>query len=215
MGKLETLSIIRECGVIAILRARSSERLMAVVDAIRRGGIAAVEVTMTTPGALEVIAEVKARYGQSVVFGAGSVLDSDSGRAAILAGADFIVSPTLNLELIRTCNRYAVPVMPGSLPPTEILAGWEAGADLVKLFPASIGGPALVNAIRAPLPQVELVPVGGVTLETTAEFIRNGAAAVGVGSSLVDQKALDAGDLEHLTRQAASFVAEVKKGRGL
>jgi 2-dehydro-3-deoxyphosphogluconate aldolase/(4S)-4-hydroxy-2-oxoglutarate aldolase len=215
MSKLETLDNIRETGVIAIMRAQSSDQLIAAADAIKKGGVSVIEVTMTTPGALGVIAEAKARYGSDVAFGAGSVLDPETGRAAILAGADFIVSPILNLGLIELCNRYGVATMPGCYSPTEVIRGWEAGADLIKLFPASFGGPALVKAILAPLPQVQIVPVGGVNLETAADFIRKGAAALGVGSSLVSQKLLDAGDLDELTRRAGAFVTEVRKGRGL
>ena len=214
MSKTETLNVIRETGVIAIMRAQSSSQLIAAADAIKAGGVRVIEVTMTTPGALGVIAEAKQRYGSDVIFGAGSVLDPETGRAAILAGADFVVSPTLNLGLVELCNRYAVPVCPGCYTPTEILTGWEAGADMVKLFPASVGGPALLKAILAPLPQVQIVPVGGVDLQTAADFIRSGAAALGVGSSLVSQKLLDAGDMQELTRRAAAFILEVQKGRG-
>ncbi len=215
MKKTETLNIIRETGIIAIMRARSSAQLIAAADAIKAGGVRAIEVTMTTPGALGVIAEAKARYGSDVVFGAGTVLDPESGRAAILAGADFVVSPTLNLELIALCNRYSIPVAPGCYSPTEILTGWEAGADLIKLFPASVGGPDLVKAILAPLPQVQIIPVGGVDLGTAADFIRKGAVALGVGSDLVNQKLLDTGDMDELTRRAAAYIEQVKKGRGL
>jgi 2-dehydro-3-deoxyphosphogluconate aldolase/(4S)-4-hydroxy-2-oxoglutarate aldolase len=215
MNKLETLDTIRETGVIAIMRAQSSDQLIAAADAIKKGGVRAIEVTMTTPGALGVISEAKARYGSDVVFGAGSVLDPETGRAAILAGADFVVSPILNLGLIELCNRYGVATMPGCYSPTEVITGWEGGADLIKLFPASVGGPDLVKAILAPLPQVQIVPVGGVNLDTAADFIRKGAAALGVGSSLVSQKLLDAGDLDELTRRAAAYVEEVKVGRGL
>ena len=214
MKKTGTINIIRETGVIAIMRAKSSGQLIAAADAIKKGGVRAIEVTMTTPGALDVIAEAKARYGSDVAFGAGTVLDPESGRAAILAGADFVVGPTLNLGLIALCNRYGIPVVPGCYTPTEILTGWEAGADLIKLFPASVGGPDLVKAILAPLPQVQIIPVGGVDLNTAAEFIRKGAVALGVGSDLVNQKLLDAGDMDELTRRAASYIEQVKKGRG-
>jgi len=215
MTKVEVLNTIRETGVIAIMRAQSSEQLIAAADAIKKGGVSVIEVTMTTPGALEVIATAKERYGSDVAFGAGSVLDPETGRAAILAGADFVVSPILNLGLIELCNRYGVATMPGCYSPTEIITGWGAGADLVKLFPASVGGPDLVKALLAPLPQVQIVPVGGVDLDTASDFIRSGAVALGVGSSLVSQKLLDSGDLDELTRRAAAFVEEVRKGRGL
>jgi 2-dehydro-3-deoxyphosphogluconate aldolase/(4S)-4-hydroxy-2-oxoglutarate aldolase len=215
MEKAETVDIIRQTGIIAIMRAQSSDQLLAAADAIKSGGVRAIEVTMTTPGALSVIAAAKERYGSDVTFGAGSVLDPETGRAAILAGADFVVSPTLNLELVQLCNRYGIPAVPGCYSPTEVLTGWEAGADFVKLFPASFGGPSLVEAILAPLPQVRIIPVGGVNLDTAADFISKGAAALGVGSSLVDQKLLDAGDLDELTLRAAAFIEQVKKGRGL
>ena len=215
MDKVEILNIIRETGVIAIMRAQSSEQLIAAADAIKLGGVRAIEVTMTTPGALDVIAEANERYGSDVIFGAGTVLDPQTGRAAILAGADFVVSPTLNLELVKLCNRYSIPVAPGCYSPTEVLTGWEAGADFIKLFPASVGGPGLVKAILAPLPQVRIIPVGGVNLDTAAGFIRSGAAALGVGSSLVNQKLLDEGNLDELTRRAAAYIQEVRKGRGL
>jgi 2-dehydro-3-deoxyphosphogluconate aldolase/(4S)-4-hydroxy-2-oxoglutarate aldolase len=215
MDKVEILNVIRETGVIAIMRAQSSEQLIAAADAIKLGGVRAIEVTMTTPGALGVIAEAKERYGSDVIFGAGTVLDPETGRAAILAGADFVVAPTLNLELIKLCNRYSIPVAPGCYSPTEALTGWEAGADFIKLFPASVGGPSLVKAILAPLPQIRIIPVGGVNLDTAADFIQKGAAALGVGSSLVNQKLLDEGNLDELTRRAAAYIQEVRKGRGL
>jgi 2-dehydro-3-deoxyphosphogluconate aldolase/(4S)-4-hydroxy-2-oxoglutarate aldolase len=215
MKKEETINIIRETGVIAIMRAQSSDQLIAAADAIKKGGVKAIEVTMTTPGALGVIAEAKERYGSDVIFGAGSVLDPETGRAAILAGADFVVSPTLNLELVALCNRYGIPTSPGCYSPTEVLTGWQAGADFIKLFPASFGGPSLIKAILAPLPQVRIIPVGGVNLETAADFIQKGAAALGVGSSLVNQKLLDTGDMDELTHRAVGFIEQVKKGRGL
>jgi 2-dehydro-3-deoxyphosphogluconate aldolase/(4S)-4-hydroxy-2-oxoglutarate aldolase len=213
MEKSEKLRIIRETGVIAIIRAQSSDQLIVAADAIKAGCVSVIEVTMTTPGALGVVEVAKARYGEDVLFGAGSVLDPETGRAAILAGADFIVAPTLNLDLIALCNRYSIPVMPGCYTPTEALTAWEAGADMIKLFPASVGGAGYLKAILAPLPHLEIVPVGGVNLDTAADFIRKGAAALGVGSSLVNQKLLDANDLDELTRRAKAFIAEVHKGR--
>ena len=195
------------------MRANSSDQLMAAADAIKSGGVKVIEVTMTTPGAIGVIAEATARYGDDVLFGAGTVLDTETARAAILAGAGFVVAPTLNLEVLALCNRYSIPVMPGCYTPTEMLTAWEAGADMIKLFPADVGGPSLIKAIRAPLPQLDIVPVGGVNLDTAAEFIKKGAAALGVGSSLVNQKLLESGDMAELTRRAAAFIEEVKKGR--
>ncbi len=214
MNKREKLELIRTTGVVAIIRAQSSDQLMAAADAIKGGGVRVIEVTMTTPGALGVIEEATDRYGDEVLFGAGSVLDTETARAAMLAGAGFVVAPTLSVPVVELCNRYSVPVMPGIYTPTEALTAWEAGADMVKLFPASVGGPDLIKAIRAPLPQLEIVPVGGVDLTTAVDFIRKGAAALGVGSSLVNQKLLDAGDMEELARRAAAFIAAVKDGRG-
>lgn len=213
MDKSEKLRLIRETGVVAIMRARSSDQLVAAADAIYKGGVRVIEVTMTTPGALEVIREATKRFGQDVLFGAGSVLDAETARAAILAGAGFVVAPTLKVETIQLCNRYGIPVMPGCFTPTEMLTAWEAGSDMVKLFPAELGGPSLVKAILAPLPQLQIVPVGGVDLKTAADFIRCGAAALGVGSSLINQKLLDEGNMDELTRRAAAFIEEVKKGR--
>ncbi|UCC64213.1 MAG: bifunctional 4-hydroxy-2-oxoglutarate aldolase/2-dehydro-3-deoxy-phosphogluconate aldolase [Anaerolineae bacterium] len=213
MGHQESLDLIRRTGVVAIMRAKSSEQLLHAADAIRAGGVRVIEVTMTTPGALSVIEQAVARYGQDVLFGAGTVLDAQSARAAILAGAQFIVAPTYSTALIETCRRYSIPVMPGAFTPTEILTAWECGADMVKVFPASLGGPALIKAIKAPLPQIELVPVGGVNLDTTADFVRAGAAAVGVGGALIDQKLLDDKDFATLTDRARRFVGEVARGR--
>ncbi len=213
MDKTAKLTMIRETGVIAIMRAQSSDQLIAAADAIKAGGVRVIEVTMTTPGALGVIAEATERYGEDVLFGAGSVLDAETARAAILAGAGFVVAPTLSVEMVVLCNRYGVPVVPGIFTPTEALTAWEAGADMVKLFPASVGGPGMIEAILAPLPQLEIVPVGGVNLTTASEFINKGAAALGVGSGLVNQKLLDAGEMDELTRRAAAFIDAVKEGR--
>lgn len=214
MNKTEKLNLIRETGVIAIMRAKSSAQLIAAADAIKAGGVKVIEVTMTTPGALDVVQEATSRYGGEVLFGAGTVLDPETARAAILAGAGFVVAPTLSLPVLALCRRYGIPAIPGCYTPTEMLTAWEAGADMIKLFPAEVGGPGLVKAILAPLPQLEIIPVGGVDLSTAAEFIRMGAAALGVGSSLVNQKLLDAGDYGELTRRAAAFIAEVRKARG-
>jgi 2-dehydro-3-deoxyphosphogluconate aldolase/(4S)-4-hydroxy-2-oxoglutarate aldolase len=213
MDYQESMGLIRETGVIAIMRARSSEQLLQAADAIREGGVRVIEVTMTTPGALSVIEQAVSKYGDEVLFGAGTVLDAESARAAILAGAQFIVSPSYKPSLVEICRRYSVPAMPGAYTPTEILTAWECGADMVKIFPASVGGPGLIRALKAPLPQVELVPVGGVNLDTTADFVRAGAAAVGVGSALINQRLLELGDFAALTERARRFVEEVARGR--
>jgi len=213
MDKQEKLQLIRATGVIAIMRAQNSEHLLAAAEAIHQGGVRVIEVTMNTPGALNVIADATKKFGAQVLFGAGTVLDSETARAAILAGAEFIVAPTLNLEVIALCRRYNIPVIPGCYTPTEMLTAWQAGADLIKLFPADVGGPNFVKAIRAPLPQLQIVPVGGVDLQNAAEFIRCGAAAIGVGNSLVNPKLIEASDWSELTRRARAFVAAVNQAR--
>ena len=213
MEKEKRLELMRETGVVAIMRANSPEQLLSAADAIKEGGVNAIEVTMTTPGALDVIKQATSRYGSEVLFGVGSVLDPESARQAILAGAQFVVCPTLDVRTIALCRRYAVPVMPGAYTPTEILTAWEAGADIVKVFPASVGGPEYIKAVKAPLPQVRLMPVGGVDLNTTAEFIRAGCDLVAVGGALVDQKLLDAGGFAAITERARRFREEVERGR--
>lgn len=207
------LELVREKGVVAIMRANSSDQLLAAADAVKAGGVNAIEVTMTTPGAIEVIKQATARYGDDVLFGVGSVLDPETARAAILAGAQFVVCPTLNLATIQLCKRYSVPVVPGAFTPTEAITAWEAGADMVKIFPASIGGPSLIKAIKGPLPQIKLVPVGGVNLDTTADFIRAGAEVVGVGGSLVNQKLLEAQEFDRISENARRYCEEVERGR--
>ncbi len=213
MNKQEKIQLIQKSGIIAIMRTRSSDQLVAAAQAIRLGGVQVIEVTMNTPGALEVIAAASQKLGRDVLFGAGTVLDVETARTAIQAGADFIVAPTLNLEVVELCHQLDLPVMPGCLTPTEMLTAWEAGADFVKLFPAEVGGPAMVKAILAPLPQLKIVPVGGVDLTTAAAYLRSGAAALGVGSSLINQKILETADFQELTRRAAAFIEEVRKAR--
>ena len=213
MNHQDSLTLIRRTGIIAIMRAKSSDQLLHAADAIRAGGVCAIEVTMTTPGALAIIDLATARPDKYLLFGAVTVLDAESGRAAILAGAQFIVAPGFRPAVVELCRRYSVPVFPGAYTPTEIIAAWEAGADMVKVFPASVGGPDFIKALKAPLPQIELVPVGGVELDNTADFIRAGAAAVGVGSALINQKLLDARDFAALTDRARRFVQAVEDGR--
>ena len=214
MNKEEKIQLIRQTGIIAIMRTKSSDQLIAAAEAIREGGVRVIEVTMNTPGALDVIATASKRFGQDVLFGAGTVLDAETAQVAIKAGAEFIVAPTLNMDVIELCIRFNIPIMPGCFTPTEMLAAWQAGADFVKLFPAEVGGPAMVKAILAPLPQLQIVPVGGVDLNSAAAFLRSGAAALGVGSSLINQKLLESGDFGELTRRAAAFIDEVRKARG-
>lgn len=204
---------ILSTGVVAIIRARDPAELVRVAEALAAGGVEAIEFTLTTPGALGLIEATRGRLGERVLLGAGSVLDPETARACILAGAQFIVSPTLNLEVVRLTRRYGALSLPGALTPTEILAAWEAGADLVKIFPASAVGPRYLREVLAPLPQVRLVPTGGVTLENAGEFIAAGAAAIGVGSALVDARAVQAGDFAAISERARRFAETVRRAR--
>ncbi len=213
MQKDEQIHLIAESGVIAIVRFDRSEELVQVARAIRAGGVRAIEFTMTTPNALAIIESATREFGEDVLLGAGTVLDPETARAAILAGAQFIVAPTLNLKVIEVCHRYSKVVIPGAFTPTEILTAWEAGADFVKLFPAEFGGPEYIRAIRAPLPQVKLIPVGGVSLETIGDFIKAGAAAVAAGSNLVKKSAIAAKNWDELTAVARQFVEAVNRAR--
>jgi 2-dehydro-3-deoxyphosphogluconate aldolase / (4S)-4-hydroxy-2-oxoglutarate aldolase len=213
-SKEKVLGRIRDLGLVPVVRAQSAEEAVQAIDAIRAGGIDVLEVTMTVPDAIALIAQVARRFGQDAIIGAGTVLDAETARACILAGAQFVVTPTLKAETIACCRRYSVPVLPGALTPTEVLAAWEAGADMVKVFPCSaVGGASYVKALKAPLPQVELVPTGGVNLETAADFIKAGATALGLGSDLVDLKALREGRAAVVTERARKLVAIVQGAR--
>ncbi len=213
MEKSKGLDLILQTGVVAIMRAKTADQLLDAAEAVLKGGVMAIEVTMTTPGALDVIHQAVTKFGNDVLFGVGSVLDPETARSAMLAGAQFVVCPTLNLKTIEICKRYSVPVMPGAYTPTELLTAWEAGATLVKVFPASAGGPAYIKAVKAPLPQIRLVAVGGVDLSNTADFVRAGVEVVGVGGELVSQKLLDARNFGEITERARCFREEVELGR--
>jgi 2-dehydro-3-deoxyphosphogluconate aldolase/(4S)-4-hydroxy-2-oxoglutarate aldolase len=205
---------IRDLGLVPVVRAQSAEEAIRAIDAIRAGGIDVLEVTMTVPDAVPLIAQVAKRFGNDAVIGAGTVLDAETARAVILAGAQFVVTPTLRAETIACCKRYGVPVFPGALTPTEVLTAWEAGADMVKVFPCSaVGGASYIKALKAPLPQVDLVPTGGVNLETAADFIKAGSSALGVGADLVDLKALREGNAEVVTERARRLVGIVQAAR--
>ena len=211
--KEDRLKAMEECGLIAVVRAQSSEQLAEVVDAIREGGVNIIEITMTTPNALKVIEDTANRYGDEVLTGVGSVLDGETARLAILAGAEYVVGPVLNMGVIEICKRYGKIVIPGAFTPTEIITAWTAGADVVKVFPASVGGPAYFKAILAPLPQVKLSPTGGVDLNTAGDFIKAGACVLGVGSALVEKKALAEGNFARLTELAQKFRETVDAAR--
>jgi len=212
--KEQNLQIITDCGVVAIVRISSAQEAVDVCQAVAKGGVKPIEVTMTVPGAIDVIKEFRSVVKEQVLVGAGTVLDPETARACILAGAEFIVSPTLNLEVIKVCRRYSKIVIPGAFTPTEVLGAWDAGADIVKVFPASVGGPQYLKDILGPLPQVKLCPTGGVNLETTPAFIKAGAVAVAVGTSLVDKKAVSDKNWDFITETARKFCEAVKQARG-
>ncbi len=201
-------------GIVAVVRAPDPAGLVEVIRALAAGGITAAEVTLTVPNALDVIREAKRELGDTIVLGAGTVLDPETCRSALLAGAEFIVAPTVNLDVIRLCKRYGKVVMPGAFTPTEILAAWEAGADVVKVFPADVVGPAFFKAMRGPLPQIRLMPTGGVDLSTASEFIKAGACCLGVGGQLVDPKLVAARAFDQIRELAAKYVGVVRAARG-
>lgn len=213
MSKEAQLQRVLECGIVAVVRSTDSRQLVEVVKALVDGGVNVAEITMTVPNALEVLAQVRKALGDKVLLGAGTVLDPETARAVLLAGAEYIVSPTVNLDVIRMCRRYNKLIMPGAFTPTEILTAWEAGADIVKVFPAEVVGPAYFKALRGPLPQIRLMPTGGVDLNTAAEFLKAGACCLGIGSQLVEPAAVAKGDFARLRDLAGQYSAIVKQFR--
>jgi 2-dehydro-3-deoxyphosphogluconate aldolase/(4S)-4-hydroxy-2-oxoglutarate aldolase len=216
MNKNEVLQKIKEIGVVPVVRASSADEALRVIDAIREGGVPVLEITMTVPGAIKVIEEAAKRHGSEVLVGAGTVLDPETARACMLAGAQFVVSPALNLDTIAICRRYSIAVMPGALTPTEVITAWQAGADVVKVFPCgAMGGASYLKSLKAPLPQVEMIPTGGVSLKTGADFIAAGAMALGVGADLVDTAAIKQGNPQKVTDAARQYVELVRQARSL
>jgi len=213
MSREKHLQRVLDCGIVAVVRFSDPGPLVEVVKAIADGGVTVAEVTFTVPNALDVIREAKRQLGDRVLLGAGTVLDTETARAALLAGAEFIVAPGLNRDVIKLCRRYDKLVMPGAFTPTEVLTAWEAGADIVKVFPADVVGPAFFRALRGPLPQVKLMPTGGVDLNTAAEFLKAGAVCLGVGGQLVDPKLVAASDFARITTLAKQYVEIVKQFR--
>jgi 2-dehydro-3-deoxyphosphogluconate aldolase/(4S)-4-hydroxy-2-oxoglutarate aldolase len=214
MSREKILQQIHKVGIVPVLRASSAESAIAAAAAIEAGGVPVLEITMTVPGAIDVIRAVVKSSGARVLVGAGTVLDPETARACILAGAQFIVSPSLNVKTIELCRRYSVPVIPGALTPTEIIHAWEAGADVVKVFPCgAVGGAKYLAALRGPMPQIDLIPTGGVSLSNAAEFLAAGAFALGVGGDLVDSSALAQGRQEVIAENARKYVTLVKQSR--
>jgi 2-dehydro-3-deoxyphosphogluconate aldolase/(4S)-4-hydroxy-2-oxoglutarate aldolase len=207
--KQEMLQLVADTGAVAVLRIPDPAQVMPVFDALKDGGVKCIEITMSTPNAIEVIAELSKTIPEDIALGVGTVLDPETARAAILAGAEFVVAPTTNFDVIRMCQRYDKVIMPGAFTPTEILAAWEAGADLVKVFPGSIGGPGYLKAIKGPLPQIALLPTGGVSVENAAEFIEAGAIAVGIGGKLIDKQAMAEGKFEIIREKARKLITSI------
>ena len=213
MSKESQLQHVLDCGVVAVVRSPDSQQLVEVCRALAEGGVTVVEITMSVPNALDVLKQVRYALGDRLLLGAGTVLDAETARAVLLAGAEYVVAPALNLDVIRLCRRYDKLVMPGAFTPTEIVTAWEAGADIVKVFPADVVGPAFFKAVRAPLPQVRLMPTGGVDLQTAAAFLKAGACCLGVGGQLVEPKAVAERNFDRIRDLARQYSAIVKQVR--
>ena len=213
MSKKDVIERLTTTGVIPVVRAQSADEAASAIAAIQKGGVSVLEITMTVPGAVELIRNV-ARRATDALVGAGTVLDPKQARECIDAGARFVVSPALNVATIDACREAGIAVLPGALTPTEVVTAWNAGADLVKVFPANaLGGASYIKSLKAPLPQIALVPTGGVNLQTAKDFIKAGAAALGVGADLVDLAALRRGEAELIAERARQFLALVKEAR--
>jgi 2-dehydro-3-deoxyphosphogluconate aldolase/(4S)-4-hydroxy-2-oxoglutarate aldolase len=216
MRKEEIVAKLREIGLVPVLRAESEEQALGIASAIADGGVTVLEITMTVPGAIRVMARLT-KERPDILVGAGTVLDPETARMCMLEGAQFVVSPALNLKTIEMCHRYSIPVLPGALTPTEVVTAWQAGADVIKVFPASaLGGAKYLKSLKAPLPQVEMIPTGGVSLATAKEFLEAGSFALGVGADLVDTKAMTEGKPEKITESAKKYleiVREFRRGR--
>ena len=213
MHPTEIVARIERERVVAVLRLADPDRLRAVIEALAAGGVRVFEVTMTVPRAIDVIEQLAAGLDETLLVGAGTVIDADTARRAIRAGARFVVSPVFRRDLIETCHEDDVPAMPGCFTPTEILDAWESGADIVKVFPATSLGPAFIKDVRAPLPQLKLMPTGGVSIENAADWLRAGAVAVGIGSALVDAAAVKAGDFQSITERATRLMTNIRLKR--
>lgn len=211
--KKEIISRIIESGVVAVIRMKDKDRLLRVIESVREGGVKCIEITMTVPGAVEVIRELSSVVPKDVLIGAGTVVDERTAEKVIGAGAQFVVGPVLNLDIIALCQKRDIPVMPGCYTPTEIFAAWTAGADIVKVFPATSLGPKYFKDFRGPFPDIQLMPTGGVTIDNVGEWILAGACAVGIGSDLLDKTAIEEGRYDVLSERAARMINNVRKAR--
>ncbi|MGO9095411.1 MAG: bifunctional 4-hydroxy-2-oxoglutarate aldolase/2-dehydro-3-deoxy-phosphogluconate aldolase [Bryobacteraceae bacterium] len=214
MTKGQVLSFIGDIGIVPVVRTSSVESALKAVEAIYNGGIRAAEITMTVPGAIRALEKAADAFGDKLVLGAGTVLDPETARACMLAGAEFFVSPNLKLSTVEMVKRYSKVAMPGALTPTEVLTAWEAGADIVKVFPCgNVGGAKYIQALKAPYPHIQLIPTGGVNLETVGDFLKAGACAVAVGAELVDAQSIREGRLEVIEERARKYLAAIAKAR--
>jgi 2-dehydro-3-deoxyphosphogluconate aldolase / (4S)-4-hydroxy-2-oxoglutarate aldolase len=210
MTKDQVKQRILEVKIVPVVRASSPEQALGAADAVRKGGIPIVEVTMTVPGAIEVIASLSKQMGSEVLIGAGTVLDAATAQKCLDAGAQFLVSPGFDAETVALAKRLGILIMPGSLTPTEVITAWKAGADFVKIFPCgNVGGPGYIKSLKAALPQIPMIPTGGVNLETAAAFLKAGASALGIGGELIAKAALDAGNFAAITESARQYTALV------
>ena len=214
MKKSQVVSAILDIGIVPIVRTNSAESAIKSIEAIYRGGIRSAEITMTVPGAIKALEKLADAFGDKMVLGAGTVLDPETARACILAGAEFLVTPALKIATIEMAKRYSKVICPGALTPTEIQTAWEAGADFVKVFPCgNMGGPKYIRAVKAPFPHIEMIPTGGVNLETIGEFLKAGAAAVAVGGELIDAKTIQEGHYDVFEERARKYLGAVAKAR--
>ncbi|MCC7157600.1 MAG: bifunctional 4-hydroxy-2-oxoglutarate aldolase/2-dehydro-3-deoxy-phosphogluconate aldolase [Bryobacterales bacterium] len=214
MKKETILSAIREIGIVPVVRTPTADSAFKAIEAIYAGGIRAAEVTMTVPGAVKVLEKLADRFGDKMVLGAGTVLDPETCRICMLAGAEFFVTPALNLATISMAQRYSKPICPGALTPTEVQAAWQAGADIVKIFPCdNVGGARYIKALKGPFPQIEMIPTGGVSLTTAGDFLKAGSCAVAVGGELVDAKTIKENKYEVFTGRSRQFLEVIARAR--
>jgi len=214
MKREAVLAAIIEIGIVPVVRTESEEGAIRAIEAVYRGGIRAAEITMTVPGAIRALEKVADKFGDQIVLGAGTVLDPETARACILAGAQFLVSPSLNLATIEMAKRYSKVITPGALTPTEVVTAWQAGGDIIKIFPCSaVGGAKYIKALRAPLPQIEMIPTGGVSVETVGDFLKAGACAVAVGAELIDSTNIREGHFGVFEERAKRFLEAIAKAR--
>ncbi len=214
MNSREILSFITEAGIVPVVRTSSAEAAIQSVEALYAGGVRAAEITMTVPGAIRALEKVADRFGTRLMLGAGTVLDPETARSCMLAGAEFFVTPSLRVSTIEMVKRYSKVICPGALTPTEVLTAWEAGGDIIKIFPCgNVGGPKYIKALKGPFPQIEMIPTGGVNLETTGDFLKAGACAVAVGGELVDAKSVKEGRFDIIEERARQYLAAIAKAR--